>query len=205
MAAKIDLKKQFKDLYTASNTPKIVEVPEQRIICIDGKGDPNTAASFTEAMETLYPVAFTIKFLSKNELERDYVVMPPEALWWADDMSDFTKANKDNWFWTSFIVQPNFIDKNLFDTAIAEVKKKKNPPALDKLRFESINEGHSAQIIHIGPYNEEAPTINKLHRFIHDNGYSFDGLKEKHHEIYLSDMRRVAPEKLRTIIRQPIR
>ncbi len=201
---KIDLKKEYKDLYSATKTPKLVDVPEQKIIYIDGKGDPNTATSFTEAMETLFPMAFTIKFLSKNELKQDYVVMPSEALWWAEDMDDFILAKKDNWLWRSFIVQPDCITRDLFDLAKETVKKKKNPPALDKLRFESLSEGHSAQIMHIGPYSEEAPTIEKLHTFIQDQGFTFDGLVQKHHEIYLSDMRRVAPEKLKTIIRQPV-
>ncbi len=204
MATKIDLKKELKELYSATKKPKLVEVPKQKIISIDGQGDPNTSDSFRQAMETLFPVAFTMKFLSKKELERDYVVMVSECLWWAENMNDFTLGNKDDWLWRSFIVQPDFITQGIFDTAIGQVRKKKDPPALDKLQFTTINEGLSAQIMHIGPYSEEAPSIKKLHQYIHDNGYTFDGLKEKHHEIYLSDMRRIAPEKLRTIIRQPV-
>ncbi|MEN8188263.1 MAG: GyrI-like domain-containing protein [Thermodesulfobacteriota bacterium] len=205
MTAKLDLKKERKELYSVSKVnPVLVEVPQQKIIAIDGMGDPNSAASYQEAIETLFPIAFKIKFLSKNELAKDYVVMPLEGLWWAEDMGQFSPEDKSGWLWKSFIVQPDFINEALFEKALNEVKKKKKLPALDKIRLETLNEGTGVQILHIGPYSEEAPTIAKLHKFARENHLSFDGQKQKHHEVYLSDVRRVAPEKLKTIIRQPV-
>lgn len=205
MATKIDLKKQHKELYSASKkNPSLVDVPKQVIISIDGKGDPNTSIDFQNGVETLFPVAFKMKFMSKKILGQDYVVMPLEGLWWAEDMKDFTMDNRENWLWKIFIVQPDFITKEIYDVAVAEVKKKKNPPSLDKLSFATFHEGPSIQILHIGPYKEEGPTIKKLHTFARENNYTFDGILRKHHEIYLSDMRRTAPEKLKTILRQPV-
>lgn len=205
MAEKLDMKKQFKHLYSASKVkPAIVEVPQQRIISIDGIGDPNTALSYKAAVETLFPLAFKIKFIAKKELGKDYVVMPLEGLWWAQDMSRFSLENKENWLWKIFIVQPDCIDKALCESAVKMVAKKKDLPALEKIRLETLSEGKSVQIMHIGPYAEEAPTIEKLHAFARDQGFSFNGLQQKHHEIYLSDVRRAAPEKLKTIIRQPV-
>lgn len=205
MTIKLDLKKEFKELYSAPKTePSFVEVPQQQIVAIDGTGDPNSAASYQQAIETLFPVAFKIKFLAKNEIGRDYVVMPLEGLWWAEDMTQFSLENKNNWLWQSCIVQPDFIDEEIFAKAVNEVRKKKNPPAIDKIRFESLHEGTAVQILHIGPYSEEGPTIEKLHTFTREQNFSFDGQKQKHHEIYLNDVRRVAPEKLKTIIRQPV-
>ncbi len=198
MVAKLDLKKQYKELYsTSKSTPSLVEVPQQKILAIDGKGDPNTAVSYQQAVETLFPLAYKMKFLAKKELERDYVVMPLEGLWWAEKMSDFTEGKRDNWLWKSFIVQPDFITEKLFAKAVAEVKKKKDPPALDKLCLETLHEGKSVQILHVGPYSDEGPTIEKLHTFAREHGHSFDGHVQKHHEIYLSDMRRVARENLK--------
>jgi hypothetical protein len=205
MVAKIDLKKQYRELYSAS--PKrvvLVDVPEQKILSISGKGDPNTSPAFQQGVEALFPVAFKTKFLSKKELGRDYVVMPLEGLWWAEDMAKFTTADRDNWQWKIFIVQPDFITSDFIEAARAEVKQKKNPPALDKLCFETLHEGPSVQILHVGPYAEEGSTIERLHGFAREQNCSFDGLVQKHHEIYLSDMRRTAPEKLRTILRQPV-
>lgn len=201
---KLDFKKEMKELYTASGKKvKVVEMPEINYLMVDGKGNPNTEKSFGEAIEALYGLSFTLKFKAKNgPLATDYVVMPLQALWWAEDMEAFTLGKKEEWLWTLMIMQPDFISSDLLLEAKDELKKKKNPTALDKVRFESYNEGLSAQILHIGSYAEEGPTIKKLHDFIHDNGYTFHG---KHHEIYMSDARRTAPEKLKTILRQPIK
>jgi len=205
MNKKIDLKKQYRELYSASpEKVALVNVPEQKILSIDGKGDPNTSPAFQQGVEALFPVAFKTKFLSKKELGLDYVVMPLEGLWWADEMTDFTTSDRDNWQWKIFIVQPDFITSRMIEAARAEVKQKKNPPALEKFSFETLHEGTSVQILHIGPYAEEGPTIDRLHAFARENNFSFDGRIQKHHEIYLSDMRRTAPEKLRTILRQPV-
>jgi len=202
---KIDYKKEYAELY---KQPKdklgVVEVPSLNYLMIDGKGDPNTSQEYQESIETLYAVSYALKFMSKKGPdELDYVVMPLEGLWWADDMADFSVEAKADWFWTSMIMQPKHITTKMFTEAVETVRKKKNPAALDKLRFEEFAEGTSVQILHIGPFAEEGPTIEKLHDFIRENGYSFDGLQQKHHEIYLSDFRKADPVKLKTIIRQP--
>ena len=205
MVDKLDLKKEFKDLYKVSDkTPIMVNVPKQKVISIEGKGNPNTSLEFKNAVEALFPVAFKIKFTSKKELNKDYTVMPLEGLWWTKDMKDFSIENKDRWLWEVFIVQPDFITENMFKSSIEEVKKKKDLHSISKLRFETLNEGLSAQILHIGSYNNEPGTIKKLHDFISEKDHSFNGLIQKHHEIYLSDMRKTASEKLKTILRQPV-
>ncbi len=200
---KIDFKKEQKELYKASaKEPVLVDVPEMLFLMIDGQGDPNTSQEFKDAVEALYPVAYNIKFkIKKGGMGIDYGVMPLEGLWWTDNMNDFSINNKDIWKWTLKIRQPDFITKDHYETAVKEVKEKKDPPSLSKIRFEKYTDGLSAQILHIGPYSEEGPTIAKLHSFIKDKGFS---RRSKHREIYLSDMRRTAPEKLKTIIRQPV-
>lgn len=201
---KIDFKKQLKHLYNASaKEVVIVDVPPMNYLMVDGKGDPNTSQEAQEAIETLFPVAYGIKFMVKKEQAIDYGVMPLEGLWWTDDMAQFTPENKDIWKFSYMMMQPEYVSGDLVDKALEEVKKKKSLPALSQIRFESLNEGRCAQIMHPGPFSAEGATIDRLHSFIRENGYSFDGLVQKHHEIYLSDFRRVSPEKMRTIIRQP--
>lgn len=205
---KIDLKKENKELYNPSiKEPSLISVPEMKFLMIDGEGDPNTSQEYQDAMEALFPVSYKVKFISKKEKSQDYVVMPLEGLWWVDNMEDFSIEDKSSWKWTAMIRQPDFISKRMINEAIEEVEKKKNPAALSKIRFESLHEGLSAQIMHIGPFSEEGPTVAKLHAFIEEKGYEFDGTStgEKHHEIYISDMRRTKPEKLKTIIRQPVK
>ena len=126
--------------------------------------------------------------------------MPLEGLWWADNMAEFSIERKADWKWTAMIMQPEYVTRDRLNAAMEQVKKKKNPSALSKLRFDSYHESQAAQIMHIGPFAEEGPTIEKIHQFIVDNKYELSG---KHHEIYLSDFRRAAPEKLKTVIRQP--
>lgn len=200
---KIDIKKQLKDLYNPSKSFSMVTVPKMNFVMIDGSGDPNTAKSYQDAIATLYSVSYTLKFMIKKEKGIDYGVMPLEGLWWTDDMSLFSPSNKGIWKWTAMIMQPEYVTKALFEISIKEVQKKKNLPAMAKARFESLNEGLSGQIMYIGPYSEEGPTIEKLHQFLKNQGYNFDGVKQKHHEIYLSDPRRTSPDKLKTVIRQP--
>ncbi len=202
---KIDYKKEYAELYKqVKGKVSLVEVPPLTFLMIDGKGDPNTSQEYQKAIEALYAVSYTLKFMSKKGPdELDYVVMPLEGLWWADDMSEFSVEAKDDWFWTSMIMQPKHIIDEMFAVAVETVRKKKNPAALDKIRFEDFAEGTSAQVLHVGPFADEGPTIEKLHDFISENGCSFDGLKQKHHEIYLSDFRKTDPTKLKTIIRQP--
>jgi hypothetical protein len=201
---KVDFKKQLKHLYRPS--PKefvVVDVPPMQFLMIDGHGDPNTAQEYQDALEALYAVAYALKFASKKALEMDYVVPPSEGLWWAQDMDVFTaSSDKSTWDWTMMIMQPEWVTQEMFEEAVAQVGKKKNPPALSRLRLETYDEGLAVQIMHIGPYAAEGPTIARMHAFIAENGYEPAG---KHHEIYLSDPRRTAPEKMKTVLRQPVR
>jgi hypothetical protein len=201
---KVDIKKELKHLYNSSTKDfTIVDVPEMNFLMIDGTGDPNTAQDYKDAVEALYSVAYTLKFIVKRGESRiDYGVMPLEGLWWVDDMSQFRETRKDLWKWTSMIMQPKYINKDMFNEACEQVRKKKNLPGLSKMRFVDFYEGSAAQIMYIGPYSSEGPTIKRLHEYIEENGYELSG---KHHEIYLGDPRRSAPEKLKTIIRQPMR
>ena len=202
--AKIDLKKDLKTFYgtTTKQGFVIVDVPEMNFLMIDGEGDPNTSQAFADAVQALYSLSYPLKFMvKKGPLAIDYGVMPLEALWWAGDMSEFTQGDKSNWKWTAMIMQPDWITAELVEQARADAAKKKELPALNDVRLETFAEGKSAQCLYIGPYSEEAPTIAALHQFIADNGGTRRG---RHHEIYLSDMRRTDPSKLKTIIRQPM-
>lgn len=205
--AKLDLKKKYKEFYSGKPSEVVqVNVPAFNYLMIDGKGYPGTSQEYQDAMMTLYPIAYTLKFNMKSK-GKDYVVMPLEGLWWADDMSIFLSKDeeqKNNWLWTSMIMQPDFIIQKDVDLAIKMTKEKDKPlPGLPKLRFETLEEGLSAQIMHIGPYSDETPNIKKIHEFIKDQGGEFDGHTQKHHEVYLSDPRRTKPERLKTILRQP--
>ncbi|MFC1629075.1 GyrI-like domain-containing protein [Gemmatimonadota bacterium] len=199
---KIDFKKELKYLYNPSKKEcAVVDVPTMQFLMVDGEGDPNTAESYTEAIGVLYAVAYTLKFMIKLGPQAvNFAVMPLEGLWWVDDMSLFSEEDKSAWQWTAMIMQPEFVTGDLFEEARQQVEEKKGIPGLDRLRLAEHDEGRAAQIMHIGPYADEAPTIRGLHAFIGEQGGS---LKGKHHEIYLSDPRRSAPEKLKTVIRQP--
>jgi hypothetical protein len=200
---KIDLKKEFKRLYQASAKDIIeLDVPTLRFLMADGKGDPNTSKEYAEAVEALFSVSYTAKFMVKKaDGGKDYAVMPLEGLWWADDLSAFAANDKSKWLWTMMILQPSFVPDEVIEKAIAEVARKKALPAVRKLRLESFTEGRCAQILHVGPFSEEGPTIARLHEFIEAR----TGLTGKHHEIYLSDIRRADPKKWKTIIRQPMK
>ena len=200
---KIDFKKDFKRLYQPSaKEAALVEAPAMNFLMVDGEGDPNTSRSYQDAVEALFSVAYAIKFKVKKTLAIDYGVLPLEGLWWADDMVAFSVEDKSNWKWTMMIMQPEFISAALVRDTIAEVKKKKDLPALAQLRHEPFAEGKSAQILHIGPFSAEGPTIAKVHAFIASLGGKLSG---KHHEIYLSDIRKADPAKWKTVIRQPLR
>jgi len=200
--AKLDLKKEYRQLYSPSAKEcSIVDVPEMQFLMIDGSGDPNTAVAYAEAIEALYAMSYTLKFLSRKTETVDYTVMPLEGLWWTPDMAEFSTDDKSAWEWTAMIMQPGHITAAHVATATDEVRRKKNRPALDRIRFEPYREGLAVQIMYFGPYADEAPTIERLHQFANDSGYQLRG---KHHEIYLGDPRRTAPEKLRTVIRQPV-
>ena len=200
---KIDLKKDFAALYKVSaNKISMVTVPKLNYLMIDGHGDPNNSTMFREAIEALFSVSYTMKFmLKKSEHQIDYGVMPLEGLWWTDDMNSFSMENKAAWKWTIMIMQPDFITSPIIEQAKELAAGRKALPMLNNLSLESMEEGVCAQLLHIGPYSAEGPNILKLHAFIKENGYKLHG---KHREIYLNDMRRTAPEKLKTIIRQPV-
>lgn len=196
----------MKELYRpSSKTPVTVEVPEMQFIMIDGKGSPGDSKEYLDAISSLYPIAFKLKFMSKKELEKDYVVPPLQGLWWAVDMADFLEGNRDKWLWTMMIMTPDWLNENMFKEAMEHARGKKSELAetIKKVRLAQYNEGMVAQIMHIGPYSEEHPTIMKLHDFIEENGGHFDGHTQKHHEIYLSDPRKAKPETMKTVIRQP--
>jgi len=201
--SKVDLKKDLKHLYNPSaKEVSVVDVPPMNFLMIDGAGDPNVSPEYQQAMEALFSLSYALKFMVKKSNGVDYAVMPLEGLWWTDDPGQFSMSNKGIWKWTAMIMQPEYVTGQLFAAALAEARRKKDLVALDRVRFESYHEGLSAQIMHIGPYAAEEPTIARLHSFIRENGYELSG---KHHEIYLSDPRRTAPEKLRTVLRQPVR
>ena len=201
---KIDLKREYKQFYKPSKKNfSIVDVPEMAFLMIDGVGAPGSP-DYVLAIETLYGVAYKLKFDSKADPGIDYVVMPLEALWWAEDFAVFQPDSEDreSWQWRAMIAQPDHITKAMFKAAVAQVREKKGNLALDKLRRERFHEGLSVQVMHIGPYTDEGPTIAAMHQHAEDEGYA---LRDHHHEIYISDPNRTAPEKLKTVLRQPIR
>lgn len=202
---KVDFKKTMKPYWQPpAGKFTIVDVPKLQFLMIDGKGDPNDPeGEYALAMQWLYTLSYTLKFTSKNELGRDYGVAPLEGLWWTPDMAEFSAERKDKWLWTGMIMQPDWITRSMFMAALDKAKAKigTEPPA--SLRFEPFAEGKSVQIMHVGPFSAEGPTIARLHgEFLPQNGLTENG---KHHEIYISDPRRTAPEKLKTVIRQPVR
>jgi hypothetical protein len=200
---KIDIKKNLKHMYQPSaKEVEQIDVPTMNYLMADGAGDPNISPEFAAIVEALFALSYTLKFMVKNgTLAIDYGVMPLEGLWWADDMSSFSAGDKSKWKWTLMIMQPEFISRGMVDAAIAEVRAKKNPAALSRVRFEKLAEGSAAQIMHIGPFSEESPNILRVHQFIESSGHKRVG---KHHEIYMSDIRKTAPSKWKTIIRQPM-
>jgi hypothetical protein len=199
---KIDLKKQLRHLYgvSAREVTQAV-VPGFQFLMADGEGDPNTSQAYAQVVEALFSVSYTAKFMVKKGPQAlDYAVMPLEGLWWADDMSVFTANDRSRWKWTMMIMQPDFVGADTVHAAVADVKKKKSLPALGQLRLENFTEGLCAQVLHVGPFSHEGPTIARVHAFIQASA----SLTGKHHEIYLSDIRRAAPARWKTIIRQPM-
>lgn len=203
VADKITFTKTLDSYQAKKNLFRTLTVPPMSYLMIDGQGDPNTSPAFDEALAALYPVAYALKFASKKELERDYTVPPLEALWWADDMSTFVCRQKGEWRWTLMIMVPEWISLGMVHAAMDKAAAKSAPARLDDVRCEGIVEGLSVQTLHVGSYDDEGPILERMHsEFIPENNLAMTG---KHHEIYLSDPRRVAPEKLRTILRQPVR
>ncbi|HEX7620291.1 MAG TPA: GyrI-like domain-containing protein [Anaerolineales bacterium] len=200
---KLDLKKSLKYLYEPSAKAfSVVDVPSMNFIMIDGHGNPNTSVEYAESVQALYTAAYTLKFKIKKEMAVGYPVMASEGLGWMDDMREFSVTRKDDWKWTMMIMQPEIVTPGLFSQAVEEAMQKKGQPALSRLRLESFHEGLAAQILYFGAYAEEGPTIARLHQYIEESGHVRFG---KHHEIYLGDPRRTAPETLRPAIRQPMR
>ncbi|MHA1729768.1 MAG: GyrI-like domain-containing protein [Promethearchaeota archaeon] len=202
---KIDYKKQFPKLYKPSaKEPSILMIPEMNFFMVDGKGDPNTAQEYQDAIETLYSVSYALKMkiIKKQTPDKDYVVPPLEGLWHIPKMENWSMDGKEMWEWTMMMRIPDFVIEPNIKKAMKILKETKNPVSLPKLRYEKYNEGLVLQIMYFGPYDDEPPIIAKLHKFAEDNGYILDG---KHHEIYLNDPRRTKPERLKTVLRQSIK
>jgi hypothetical protein len=201
MTAKIDPKRELRQLYGARQVPEFVDVPELSFLMIDGHGDPNRSPRYQAAVEALYAVSYALKFAIKRGGGPDYTVALLEGLWWTEDMASFSVEDKSAWDWTMMIMQPTEATPELVEQTAREVAQKKQLPAAAELRLQRYAEGASAQILHLGPYADEGPTIARLHAFIHEHGYEKRG---KHHEIYLGDPRRTNPTRLRTVLRQPV-
>lgn len=203
---KLNFIKDNKSLYSpSSKEPSIIEVPSMQFISIEGSGDPNTSQSYKLAVEALYSVSYTIKFLPKKGTEikgyQDYKVGPLEGLWWMENNNDFLTASKDKWQWKMMIRQPDFVTKEVFEMALKNAMVKKPNTSLSLGKLEKYVEGTAVQLMHIGPYSEEHPNIMRMHKYAMDLGYKLSG---KHHEIYLGDPRKTKPEKLETVLRQPV-
>lgn len=201
---KIDIKKQYKTLYSGRVGEFIaLDMPPLAYFSVDGAGDPNAVPEYAAAVEALYAASYTLKFMSKESLKRDYVVPPLEGLWWADDMADFTARRKDRWRWRMMILVPDFIGETMAKEAITRAHEKKRLPALSKVQFLHLEEGKAVQTLHIGSYDDEGPILKKLHdEFLPAKGFVEAG---HHHEIYLSDPRKTPVERMKTILRQPVR
>lgn len=203
---KLDLKKTMKALYNPpSKEFTLIDVPDMTFLMIDGQGDPNTSADYQAVMSALYSLSYTLKFTSKRELDIDYTVPPLEGLWWAADMEGAFKseADREAWRWTMMMLVPDHVPAAMVEAGREEVARKKDLPALPRLRVERYHEGLSVQIMHIGPYSAEGPVLHRLHHeYMPAHGLDYAG---KHHEIYIGDPTRTAPEKLRTVLRQPVK
>lgn len=200
-------KTDFKRTLACYRAPRgrfeVIDVPDLQYLMVDGHGDPNSSTSFTEAIEALYPVAYKLKFASKRDLGRDYVVPPLEGLWWAEDLDSFTaRRDKSRWDWTLMLMVPEWIDRAMVTAAVDQAAARNRPARLDDVRLETLSEGRCVQTLHVGSFDDEADVLARLHHeVIPEQGLRMAG---KHHEIYLSDFRKVAPERLRTILRQPV-
>lgn len=199
---KIDLRKQYKPFYSPSSKEfSFVRLPSMTYLMVDGHGNPNSQL-YLDAIQTLYSLSYTLKFALKKSGGPDFTVMGLEGLWWMPDMTQFSLERKDEWDWTAMILQPDFVTPAMLKSAVIECTAKGKAPLGSQARLELLDEGDCVQILYFGLYADEAPTIGRMHAFIHDQGFVPNG---KHHEIYLSDVRKVAPEKNKTILRQPVR
>jgi hypothetical protein len=202
MVVKVDFKKTLKQLYNPSIKGfHIIEVPEMNFLMVDGKGDPNTSIEYQQAIEALYGISYGIKFALKSQ-GYDHIIPPLEGLWWMEDMNEFSRENIARWEWAMMIMQPEWVSKEIVETVRIEVIKKKGNSGLERVKYERYREGLAVQTLYTGAYENEAPVIAEMHAFIKSNGYQING---KHHEVYLSDVRKTTAERLQTILRQPIR
>lgn len=200
--AKLDFRVEQKELYAPpAKNPVLVDVPEMSFLMIDGAGDPNNSQPYQDALSALYSLSYTLKFAIKKSGGPDYAVSTLEGLWWVADLSQLSMTRRDNWQWTMMIRQPEVVTAELVEAARAEALRKKGLATLNQVRLERFQEGLAAQIMHVGPYSAEWPTVERLHAFIAECGKHPRG---KHHEIYLGDPNRTAPENLRTVLRQPV-
>jgi hypothetical protein len=198
---KIDYKKVFRESYGATAKPAVLEVPHMSFLMLDGAGDPETSPRFQAAIEALFGLAYTLKFMiKKGPMALDFTVMPLEGLWWAEDMARF-RENRAAWQWRLMIMQPPVISAALVDEAATAMRARKKSLLLDEMRFERFEEGKAVQLLHVGPFSAEGPAVERLHRYAEEQQLALRGL---HHEVYLSDMRRAAPERWKTILRQPV-
>jgi hypothetical protein len=199
---KFDWKKEYKEFYFPKAEIVAVDMPKINYLMIDGAGNPNNNPRFQVAVEALYSLSYTIRFNIKNGGGPVYSVMPLEGLWWAPDMKVFmdNPTDKSTWLWTLMIAQPDFVTSGKVEECRKAAMAKKNLPGLAEVRFGALEEGSVAQMMYTGPYADEGPDILKIHEYIKSMGGELSG---KHHEIYLSDQRKVAPDKLKTVIRQP--
>ncbi|NLV59835.1 MAG: transcriptional regulator [Clostridiales bacterium] len=213
MAGAVDFKKQNKELYMPPTTPGLVEVPTMRFLMVDGHGDPNTSQAYHAAVDALYALSYTIK-MSKmgSQLSPgyfDFVVPPLEGLWWSlEENVDWTAGgyDKSKFTWTSMIRQPDFVNPEVLEQSKFIAAKKKPEVDTGLVRLEEYAEGLCVQIMHIGPYDDEPATIQRMDAFVYQQGYVMDFSPSRgHHEIYLGDPRKTAPEKLKTVIRHPVR
>ncbi|WP_299038009.1 GyrI-like domain-containing protein [uncultured Pseudokineococcus sp.] len=200
---KVDHKRTIPSYRATRGRFDVVEVPPLQYLAVDGSGDPNTAGDYRDAVTSLYPLAYGLKSLSRDELGRDHVVMPLEALWWSDDMATFTTAReKSRWSWTLMIMVPGWLTGEHVERARAAVADRAAPPALERVRLTGLAEGRSVQTLHVGPYDAEGPVLEEMHSVVIPSlGLAMTG---RHHEIYLSDPRRVGASRLRTVLRQPV-
>jgi len=199
--SKIDLKQQMKTFYQPPRQPVMVDIPPMNFLMLDGEGDPNTSPFYTESVSTLFSFSYALKFNIKKSTGIDYSVMPLEGLWWVEDMALFSTERKTDWLWTMMIHQPEWVTAEWVEQTRCELAKTKKPSRLTEVRFESFCEGLCVQMMHVGTFAEEAPNIAWIHTFAKEKGYRNIG---KHHEIYLSDIHKTAPERLKTILRQPV-
>ena len=205
-----DFKKEYKEFYMPKDKPSIVMVPSMNYLAVRGHGDPNEeGGEYKEAIGLLYGVAFTIKMSKKGDHQIegffDYVVPPLEGFWWQDGIQGVDYAHKEKFNWISVIRLPDFVTKSDFDWAIEKATRKKKTD-FSKVEFLQVDEGLCVQCMHIGSYDDEPATMELMHRFMEEQGYELDiSDTRRHHEIYLSDARKVAPDKLKTVIRHPIR